>query len=156
MRLLPIVALLLASQSQAATCEERVQHAFDTIKPRAVAFVPLLKDTTWKFKWFMPDAFIARTRLVVPDIEVNEDNMCKRADAEIEAVIAHEFGHLINRTLMDEHMLTSAGQEDYANYYGAKLVPDSTAYLAIADARCKAGNWYSCEAATAWRKGLIE
>lgn len=156
MKLLPILAVLFTSHTYAATCEQRVQHAFDTIKPRAVAFVPSLRDTTWKFKWFMRENFIAQTRLVVPDIEVNEDNMCKRADAEIVAVIAHEFGHLINRALMDEHMLTPSGKEDYANYYGAKLVTNSTAYLAIVDARCEAGNWYSCDAAKAWRKGLSE
>lgn len=156
MRLLPILAVLFTSHTYAATCEERVQLAFDTIKPRAVAFVPSLQPTAWKFKWFMPDTSIAQVRLVVPDIEVNESVMCKLVDSEIQAVIAHEFGHLINRTLMSERMLTAAGREDYANYYGAKLVPDSTAYLAILDARCTAGSSYFCEASKAWRKGLSE
>lgn len=156
MKLLPLLAVLLASQACAAdnTCEARVQHAFDVIKPRAVLVVPALQATTWKFKWFMPDAYLAQTRLAVPDIEVNKGQLCPLGDAEVEAVIAHEFGHLINRALMSERMLTPAGKEDYANYYGAKLVPDSTAYLAVIDARCVAGSKYFCEAAKAWRKGL--
>lgn len=155
MRLLPLLAVLLAGQSQAATCQERVQAAFDRVAPKAVMIVPELRSSEWRFKWFIPDNIIARTRAAIPDIEVNESVMCPRADAEVEAVIAHEFGHLINRALMSEHMLTPAGKEDYANYYAAKLVSDSKPYLAIIDARCRTGDMYFCEAAKAWRLGML-
>ncbi len=156
MKLLPIVALLFATSSHAAEpCEARIQSAFARVKPRAVAIIPALQASTWYFKWFMSDDFIAQTRPRVLDIEVNKSQMCQRADSEIEAVIAHEFGHLISRTLNNEHMLTKAGQEDYANYYAARLVPDSSEYLSILDNRCIKGNMYFCEAAKAWRMGIV-
>lgn len=152
-----IMAVLVCGHAHADTCTERVQAAFDMVKPRAVAYHRAMGPASWDFKWFMPDNIIAQVRHGSVAIAVNEALMCTLPDFEIEAIIAHEFGHLISRrsNATGERMLTMAGREDKANYYGAKLIPDSTKYLQLIDGRCTKGSTYDCETASSWRDGLI-
>ncbi len=163
-KLILAVSFLIASFSAAAqdaTCTKLINARFEVVKKAAIKVLPmpqrhLLEKASWVFveqkATDTQKASYARVKfgpLIPGDTDVVEisPEVCPLHVVEINAYIAHEFGHLIDEILTPA-IYTAEGRgsrqyQDYENianeisqkvHKAANL--DLTAYIELADFRC--------------------
>lgn len=150
-----LIILALTPQIAQASCESTIMAQFGEFKQQTINLYPetILLERTKVVIGTLDDTIDARMD-ENSNTAIFDPKLCNYPIEQQASIIAHELGHFVAYHIYG-NKLTHQQDEDLANYYGAKILPQETLVAAIEyfQNKCNSGLQGYCWLYKSWQYG---